>query len=105
MAFVDPICLERKVIVEINGGQHIEQMEADFHRTAFFQSQSFTVIRFWNNDVLIKIESVLEAILAAPKSPSPQPSPTGGEGVIPRAQSLDTRKKRCVLVAHDAKLV
>jgi len=80
--FVDLVCLERKVIVEIDGGQHIEQMGPDLSRTAFLHAQNFTVIRFWNNDVLIETESVLEAILAALKSPSPQPSPTRGEGVL-----------------------
>jgi len=52
-------------------------------RDAWLRNQGFTVLRFWNNDILQNIEEVLEAILKelAKGGPlSPSPSPTRGEG-------------------------
>ena len=52
---VDFVCLKRKLVIELNGGQHLEQ-------NAYLQSRGFTVLRFWNNEVLQEVESVLEQI-------------------------------------------
>ena len=60
---VDFLCVERKLIVEVDGSQHGD--EADAKRTAFLERQGYRVIRFWNNDVLRDIEAVLAGILAA----------------------------------------
>lgn len=57
---VDFICLEEKLIIELDGGQHHE--EADRERTAFLESQGYRILRFWNNEVLENIEGVLEVI-------------------------------------------
>jgi very-short-patch-repair endonuclease len=66
------------LIVEVDGGQHLES-ERDAARDAWLRQQGFEVIRFWNNDVLLKTESVLEALLdRLPLSPGP--SPARGEG-------------------------
>ena len=59
---VDFICFERKLIVELDGGQHAEDMEADLIRTRWLASQGFQVIRFWNNDVLQNIDGVWQVI-------------------------------------------
>ena len=50
---VDFVCLEYKVIIEIDGGQHNEpeEIELDNERTKYLQSKGFRVIRFWNNEV------------------------------------------------------
>jgi very-short-patch-repair endonuclease len=61
---VDFACLEKKIIVEIDGGQHFENNE-DSIRDQWLTSQGYRVLRFWNNDVIQNIESVLEIIRKA----------------------------------------
>jgi very-short-patch-repair endonuclease len=61
---VDFICTDRKLIIELDGGQHAEQVEADAERTRFLEARGYRVLRFWNNDVLTNTEGVLEVILA-----------------------------------------
>jgi very-short-patch-repair endonuclease len=58
----DFVCFERKLIVELDGGQHAATVAADERRTAWLESQGFRVMRFWNNDVIENIEGVLETI-------------------------------------------
>ena len=62
---VDFVCLESRLVVELDGGQHAESVEYDEARTAFLSSRGFSVIRFWNNQVLTEISGVKEAILLA----------------------------------------
>lgn len=78
---VDFVCLERGLIVEIDGGQHGDQVGYDERRTAYLEQEGFRVMRFWNNEVLVEAEAVLEMIRSAliDNNPSPQPSPLGGE--------------------------
>jgi very-short-patch-repair endonuclease len=57
---VDFVSFEKKVIVEVDGGQHSE--EADKEREQWLRSQGFKVLRFWNNEVLENTEGVLEVI-------------------------------------------
>jgi very-short-patch-repair endonuclease len=52
-------CFEKKIIVELDGGQHASNTVYDMGRTLFFESQGFRVIRFWDNDVLKNIDGVL----------------------------------------------
>jgi very-short-patch-repair endonuclease len=59
----DFACLEAKLIVEIDGGQHNE--EADSQRSASLEARGFQVLRFWNNDVLTNLEGVLTIVQAA----------------------------------------
>jgi very-short-patch-repair endonuclease len=61
---VDFVCLEQKLIIKLDGGQHAEQLDADEKRTKFLESQGYRVLRFWNNDVINNLESVLEEIKA-----------------------------------------
>jgi very-short-patch-repair endonuclease len=61
----DFVCLEVKLIVELDGGQHAEQVEYDQYRTEQLQKRGFTVLRFWNNDVLQNTMGILEAIRMA----------------------------------------
>ncbi len=78
------VCLERKVIVELDGGQHAGQTAYDARRTAFLENAGFTVLRFWNNEVFESIEGVIEVILVAlnfrASTPSPPNPPLEGEG-------------------------
>ncbi|HUT41758.1 MAG TPA: endonuclease domain-containing protein [Gammaproteobacteria bacterium] len=77
---VDFVCLEAKLIVEADGGQHLEQLEEDRTRTEFLESLGYKVMRFWNNDILIDTHAVLDSIHEGLNNiPSPQPSP-GGRG-------------------------
>jgi very-short-patch-repair endonuclease len=54
-----------KLVIELDGSQHLEQEEYDEERTKYFESLSYKVIRFWNNDVMNKIEDVILAITYA----------------------------------------
>lgn len=76
---VDVVCIERGLIVELDGGQHAEQAQCDAQRTAWLESQGFKVLRFWNNEVLNNIEGVVQKITSAlgrTLLPPSQPSPT-----------------------------
>ncbi len=79
---VDFVCLEQRLIIEIDGGQHAEQIDYDQRRDAWLRSQGHTVLRFWNNEVIQQLDEVLEQIrctLAVSPSP-PSPLPQAGEG-------------------------
>jgi very-short-patch-repair endonuclease len=60
---VDFVALERKLVIEVDGGQHGERIAADRERTAALEKSGYHVVRFWNNDVLSKPDGVLDAIL------------------------------------------
>ncbi len=77
---VDFVNHKLKVVIEIDGGQHAEQMRRDMQRTKFLKSEGYRVLRFWNNEVLGNIDGVLEMIQSAILStPAPTP-PHKGEG-------------------------
>jgi very-short-patch-repair endonuclease len=81
---VDLICLEKNLVIEVDGGQHADNEENDIQRSAYLNKMGFRVVRLWNNQVLQETESVLKAIFAIlatekQNSPSPQPSPPSGE--------------------------
>jgi very-short-patch-repair endonuclease len=82
---VDFVCFETKIIVEVDGSQHLENAN-DARRDRYFLERGFRVLRFWNNDVLLNLPGVLETIFAA-THPSPgaprgaPPSPSRGEGI------------------------
>jgi len=59
---VDFVCFESKVIVELDGGQH-HGNEEDKLRDAWLQNEGFSVLRFWNNDVLSNTDGVIESVL------------------------------------------
>lgn len=58
----DFVCLEANLIIEIDGSQHMDQAHYDNQRTKKLEQQGFTVIRFWNNEVLNDTETVLDKI-------------------------------------------
>ncbi len=66
---VDFCCVERRLIVELDGGQHADTVEADEQRTNYLKRQGFRVVRFWDNDVLNNMDGVLEAIFEQLQSP------------------------------------
>ncbi|MEA1901141.1 MAG: endonuclease domain-containing protein [Thermodesulfobacteriota bacterium] len=60
---VDFVCLEKKLVVEVDGGQHAGQIELDAERSDYLKKKGYRVLRFWNNEVLKETESVLTVIL------------------------------------------
>jgi hypothetical protein len=65
-----------KLIIEVDGGQHAGTMEADAARTKVLEAHGYRVLRFWNNDVLMNVDGVLEEIQrAVTTTPTPIPSP------------------------------
>jgi adenine-specific DNA-methyltransferase len=81
----DFLCFERKLIVELDGGQHVEKSAYDENRTHFLEKQGYQVIRFWDNDVLKNMDGVLLelACVCGLNDPHPSPLPDG------RGRSLD----------------
>ena len=69
----DFCCIEMKLIVELDGSQH--GLQTDAIRTRFLESQGWQVIRFWDNDVLLATEAVVEAIWNTTVKPYPHPNP------------------------------
>lgn len=76
---VDFVCIEAGLVVELDGGQHTEQVSYDSRRSVFIEAAGYRVVRFWNNEVLENLGGVLESIRSN-LLPSPQPSPQRGEG-------------------------
>jgi very-short-patch-repair endonuclease len=86
---VDFVCLEQRLVVEIDGGQHMQQQKRDERRTEFLESHGYSVLRFWNHEVTGNFEAVLEQILrtlTAPSSPALLPEGEGCPGVRDKGQ-------------------
>ena len=77
---VDFICVEKQLIVEVDGGQHGTMTELDNRRTEFLNARGYRVLRFWNNEVLQQLDAVLARILDSLMHPHPSPLPQAGEG-------------------------
>ena len=60
---VDFLCVEARLIVEVDGSQHGEDVDAK--RTLLLESRGFRILRFWNNDVLQNLDGVLQVIASA----------------------------------------
>jgi len=79
----DFACLEAKLVIELDGGQHQEQAEYDARRDLQMEAQGFRVLRFWDNQVFQETQAVLEVILRALEErtpPHPNLPPQAGEG-------------------------
>ena len=85
----DFVCFEHMLIVEADGSQHAESRRDEI-RDADLRRRGFRILRFWNNDILVNPNGVLEKLLSeteeppSPRGLRPRPSPTRGEG--PRAR-------------------
>lgn len=83
---VDFVCLEKRMVVEVDGGHHASQLDADQERSTYLEKKGFRILRFWNNEVLNETESVLSLILdilegnSSNVTPHPDPLPFRGEG-------------------------
>jgi very-short-patch-repair endonuclease len=83
---VDFVCLEARLIIEIDGGQHASgEAKRDAKRDQWLRSQGFVILRYWNNDVLTNLTGVLEHVAEALRQ-LPPPSltlPRKGGGDAP----------------------
>lgn len=61
---VDFCAVKPKLIIEVDGSQHLEQEEYDRERTEYMESKGYRVLRFWNNEVMEEIDTVMGVILA-----------------------------------------
>lgn len=100
---VDYVCLEKKLVVELDGGQYAERAEYDEKRTKYIEQCGFRVLRFWNNEVLGNIGGVLQKILDVAMSPPPEPSPQGEREVAARKflQQLSPQRRKVLEVLSD----
>jgi very-short-patch-repair endonuclease len=76
---VDFVCFEKRLIIELDGGQHAVHQNYDHCRSEWLQSQGFKVIRFWNHDILKQVEAVKEIIVRSLNTPHPGLPPQGGK--------------------------
>ncbi|HVR97904.1 MAG TPA: DUF559 domain-containing protein [Thermoanaerobaculia bacterium] len=72
---VDFACLARKLVIEVDGGQHCESAE-DKARDQWLQGEGYMVLRFWNHEVLGNVEGVLERVLEMLRSTAGKKPPT-----------------------------
>jgi very-short-patch-repair endonuclease len=82
---VDFVCRERRLIVEVDGGQHADN-KRDAGRNQWLVHHRYRIMRFWNNEVMGNIEGVWETILSAASAeapPHPDPLPASGERESP----------------------
>ncbi len=76
---LDFVCLENKLVIEVDGGQHGERAEYDETRTQDLVNAGFRVLRFWNTDILQEMEGVRERIWRAVQERQAHPIPDRGK--------------------------
>ena len=62
---MDFVCLEKRVVVEVDGGQHRQRQSYDARRDGRLRAEGFTVLRFWDHEVLTQVDDVKQAIWEA----------------------------------------
>jgi very-short-patch-repair endonuclease len=72
----DFLCSQAGVVIELDGGQHVERLEADEARSRVLRACGYRVLRYWNDDVLLRTQDVLDDILRHANGTPPQPSPS-----------------------------
>jgi len=70
---LDFVCLEKRVVIEVDGGQHMDQEGYDKIRDYWIKGHGYQVLRFWNNEVLRNMEGVLTVIQQACQNQSDPP--------------------------------
>jgi very-short-patch-repair endonuclease len=77
---VDFVCLEKRLIIELDGGHHAEHktQQYDIQRLEYLHAQGFKVLRFWNNEVFENMDGVLELIMEGLLDPPPAAPPARG---------------------------
>lgn len=72
---LDFACRSLRLAIEIDGGQHAVRRGADTARNAYLQAQGWTILRFWNHEVLSNPGGVMAAVLSAAARASTHPQP------------------------------
>ena len=67
----DFVCLERRLVIELDGGQHAQRSDYDAERTAYLQTRGFCVLRYWNDEFLRNPDCILDDVWRVLKAPSP----------------------------------
>ncbi len=70
---VDFCSPRKKLVIELDGSQHLSRETEDAERTAFLESKGYRVIRFWNDDIMNDVAGVVRAIMAVIHAPSRPP--------------------------------
>ena len=70
---VDFVCVEKRLIIEVDGGQHAESLEWDTKRSEYLKGRGYRILRFWDNEVLGEGKSVLDVILSYLTENTPSP--------------------------------
>jgi very-short-patch-repair endonuclease len=78
---VDFVCLEKKHVIEVDGGQHSKGSDKDLKRDEWLASEGYKVLRYWNDDVLKETKSVLEDVLSKIGDHPPPTPPLKGGGL------------------------
>ena len=68
----DFFCLEAKLVVELDGSQHADQLEQDERRTEYIRDAGYAVLRIWNREVISEIDAVLQRIADALEQSRPE---------------------------------
>jgi len=90
----DFICLQKKLIIELDGGQHALNEDYDRVRTEFFEGYGYRVLRFWNNEVMENLDGVLHIIAdALITTPQPPPERRGRNTHLPRTSPPPLRRE------------
>jgi very-short-patch-repair endonuclease len=106
---VDFVCLDARLIIEVDGGQHADDEYGDADRDTWLRLQNFRVLRYWNNQVLNELDAVLQDIARSlgdvsslsphppiPPSQPSQPSPArGGRSRNSQLERLPSRRRGC----------
>lgn len=71
----DFVCRSRKLVIEVDGSQHVDAAGYDALRTEKIEAQGYRVIRFWNNDLTGNLEGVLQMIANAAFGDEVEPTP------------------------------
>jgi very-short-patch-repair endonuclease len=75
---VDFICREKRLVIEVDGGQHADSVR-DRVRDQWFHEHNYRVLRFWNNEIMSNMDGVLETIVEALRADAPpHPVPASG---------------------------
>jgi very-short-patch-repair endonuclease len=74
---LDFVNFEKRIVIEVDGGQHANLKDKDKKRDDWLKSEGFEVMRFWNNEVFENLDGVLQMIRNRLTTPSPDPSHQG----------------------------
>ncbi|MCJ0825727.1 DUF559 domain-containing protein [Luteimonas sp. 50] len=92
--FADFACIDRRLVIEADGGQHLDQAGYDRTRTTYLESRGYRVLRFWNHQVLRAQEEVLEEVLRALRLTDVLPSSAPSGHLLPPGGRRKDRRVR-----------